>query len=225
MQAREPSWSASLSADCRLNQTFLAATFGFSVAALATLVVLGVLFDWHRGTLTSLSYGLCLLCCSFCSWFYNLVQRLWPHLPRRRQVMRLLDHGAIFLLIAGTYTPFAASGFRGPFGLDLLAWVWALAVFGIILKLVLRGRYDRFFIALYLALGWLFLCDLMQIIERNPPAAMIFLLIGGIAFTIGAAVFWRGLGRWTDAVWHGCVLTGVLAHFAGVLVLIFVAAA
>ncbi|MDY0884781.1 hemolysin III family protein [Dongia soli] len=226
MQARRlTDGTASLSADRRLNQAFLTATFGFSVSALAALTALGVLFDWHRGTLTGLAYGICLLCCSFCSWYYNVVQRMTPHLMRRRQIMRLLDHAAIFLLIAGTYTPFVASGFHGPFGIGLLEWVWALAVAGIILKMILRERYDRAFIPIYLALGWLFLFDLVSIIDRSPFTALVFLVLGGIAYTGGAAIFWRGVGRWTDAVWHGCVLIGVLTHFAGVLTLIFVAAA
>ena len=217
--------AALLSADRRLNYLFLTATFCFSVSALVALTVLGVLFDWHRGTLTALAYGLCLLCCSFCSWYYNVVQRMTPHLIRRRQIMRLLDHGAIFLLIAGTYTPFVAPGFHGPFGIGLLEWIWALAAAGIVLKLAARGRYDRAFIVLYLALGWLFLYDLAPIIDRSPLAALVMLLFGGMAYTVGAAVFWRGIGCWTEAVWHGCVLTGVLAHFAAVLTLIFVATA
>ncbi len=137
---------------------------------------------------------------------------------RRRGVLRYLDHAAIFLLIAGTYTPFAL-GFHGPFGVGLLQWVWGLALVGILLKLLLFGSYDRVFVAIYLAIGWLFVTALNQFLTTVTLPALVFLAIGGVAYTVGAVIYARDIGRWTAAVWHGCVLAGSLTHFIAVVVL------
>jgi hemolysin III len=136
-----------------------------------------------------------------------------------RPLLRQLDHCAIFLLIAGTYTPFVVSGVRGPLGLSLLGWVWGLALFGIAIKLLTRGRHDKLFVALYLALGWLFVSAFGRFVEINSLESLILLAAGGLAYTIGAVVFFRGIGPWTDAVWHGCVFVGSLSHFLAVVAL------
>jgi len=161
----------------------------------------------------SLVFGVCLLLCSCCSYSYNLLETRW------RPMLRLLDHGAIFLLIAGTYTPFVVTGIAGPFGLGLLEWVWGLALGGIAMKLILRERWDRLFVPLYLALGWLFLSALQSFVALNSAPSLVLLLIGGAAYTVGAAIYFRGIGPWTDAVWHGCVFVGSLSHLLAVIAL------
>src|SRR5471032_2398967 len=152
----------------RVDRAILTATLAFSGGALIGLVVLA--FASH-GTAASLIYGICLVLCSLFSYLYNMLET-----ARRRGVLRYLDHAAIFLLIAGTYTPFAI-GFRGPFGFALLEWVWGLAIVGIVLKLLLFGRYDRVFVGIYLAIGWLFVSALNQFLALITPSALIFLTI------------------------------------------------
>jgi hemolysin III len=206
--------SLALGAARRVDRAILTATLAFSGGALVGLVVLAFTTRASHGTGASLIYGVCLVLCSLCSYLYNMLET-----ARRRGLLRYLDHACIFLLIAGTYTPFAA-GFRGPFGFALLDWVWGLAIVGIVLKLLLFGSYDRVFVAIYLAIGWLFVSALNQFLSLITPSSLIFLTIGGVAYTVGAIIYARDIGRWTAAIWHGCVLTGSLTHFIAVILLL-----
>mgnify|MGYP001346270030 CR=1 FL=1 len=195
----------------RVNRAVLTATLAFGGWALLALALLTL---WaRRGSVAaSLVYGVSLVACALCSFLYNMLER-----TRRRALLRWLDHAAIFLLIAGTYTPFAAAGLHGPFGGSLLAWVWALAGTGMALKLVLPRAHDRAFIAVYLALGWIFLWAADEVIRTIPALPLLLLAAGGLAYTVGAIIFARDIGRWTDPVWHSCVLAGIVAHFLAVV--------
>ena len=197
-----------------VDRAILTAKLAFSGGALIGLIALAFASTADHGTGASLIYGVCLVLCSLCSYLYNMLET-----ARRRGLLRYLDHAAIFLLIAGTYTPFAA-GFQGPFGFALLEWVWGLAIVGIVLKLLLFGSYDRLFVGIYLAIGWLFVSALNQFLATITPSSLVFLTIGGVAYTVGALIYARDIGRWTAAVWHGCVLTGSLTHFIAVVLLL-----
>ncbi len=197
-----------------VDRAILTATLAFSGGALIGLVALAFASTASHGTGASLIYGVCLVLCSLCSYLYNMLET-----ARRRGLLRYFDHAAIFLLIAGTYTPFAA-GFQGPFGFALLEWVWGLAIVGIVLKLLLFGSYDRLFVGIYLGIGWLFVSALNQFLATITPSSLVFLTIGGVAYTVGALIYARDIGRWTAAVWHGCVLTGSLTHFIAVVLLL-----
>lgn len=195
----------------RVNRAILTVTLACGAAGFVALVLLAL--RAHRaGAAASLVYGLSLLACALCSFLYNMLEQ-----ARRRALLRWLDHAAIFLLIAGTYTPFAAGGIDGPFGGSLLAWVWGLAGAGMALKLVLPKRYDRVFVAFYLALGWLFLSNGLDALRAVPALSLALLGAGGLAYTVGAVIFARDIGRWTDPVWHGCVLAGIVAHLGAVV--------
>jgi hemolysin III len=200
-----------LGASRRVNRAILTATVAFSGGALVALsALLLVLRDPRDVVVSSLVYGLCLILCSLSSYLYNMLET-----ATRRGLLRYLDHAAIFLLIAGTYTPFAA-GVRGPFGIGLLEWVWGLSLLGIALKLLLHGRYDQVFVGLYLAVGWLFVFAIDQILRVVAPSSLVFLALGGVAYTVGALIYARDIGRWTDPVWHACVLAGSFSHFIAV---------
>src|SRR5260370_20678105 len=181
----------------RVDRAILSETLALGGGAVAGLVVPASAIGDRGGAAASLIYGVCLVLCSLCSYLYNMLEA-----ARRRGFLRYLDHAASFLLIAGTYTPFAL-GFRGPFGFGLLEWVWGLAVVGIALKLLLFGSYDRVFVAIYLAIGWLFVTALNQFLTMVTLPALVFLAIGGVAYTAGAVIYARDIGRWTAAVWHG----------------------
>ena len=196
----------------RVDHAILAATAAFGGVALAGLAVLGFGFHEGRSAGASLVYGLSLAASAFCSFLYNTSGDGAP-----RAVLRYLDHAAIFLLIAGTYTPFAAAGIKGPLGGSLLGWVWGLALAGMVLKLALPRTFDRVFIGAYLALGWLFVSALGEVMRTIPMVSLWLLAAGGIAYTVGALIFAKDIGRWTDPVWHACVLAGIVAHFLAVL--------
>lgn len=198
----------------QVNRAVLTATLVFGALAFATLVILAFTSPERGFTAASLVYGSSLVACALCSFLYNMLET-----AKRRGLLRYLDHAAIFLLIAGTYTPFAATGLRGPFKGSLLAWVWALALAGMVAKLFLRQAHDRIAVGFYLALGWLFVTAGGQMLHSMPRLPLLFLALGGIAYTGGAVIYARDIGHWTDPVWHSCVLTGIVSHFAAVVAL------
>ncbi|TDQ83392.1 hemolysin III [Dongia mobilis] len=196
----------------QVNRALLTATLGLGVVALLSILQLAATPHATAGHLAAIVFAISLLICSLFSFLYNMYET-----SRFRPFLRYCDHGAIFLLIAGTYTPFVIQGVLGPFGIDLLVWVWALALVGIALKVVLRCRYDRAFVGLYLLLGWLFLFSIEPFVDLNPLVALVFLAVGGLAYTVGAVIYGRHIGNWTDPVWHGCVLAGSGSHYVAVL--------
>jgi hemolysin III len=136
---------------------------------------------------------------------------------RARTVLRALDHSAIFLLIAGTYTPFTLVSLRGPWGWSLFAVVWSLAVAGIALRLALRRRPTALFVSLYLAMGWCVVLALRPLVAAVPPGGIALLVAGGLAYSVGVVFYlWRSL-PYGHAIWHGFVLAGSAFHYAAVL--------
>ena len=136
---------------------------------------------------------------------------------RARHVFRVLDHSAIFLLIAGTYTPFALVPLRGPWGWTLLAIVWSLAVAGVAMKAVFGARWPVVSTMLYICMGWTVLIALKPLVEHVPPGGIAWLAAGGLAYTGGVAFFaWTRL-RYSHAVWHLFVLAGSVCHYIAVV--------
>lgn len=136
---------------------------------------------------------------------------------RAKHVFRLLDHGAIFLLIAGTYTPFTLGVLRGAWGWLLFGLVWSLALAGIILKLVAGFRHPRLSMGLYLLMGWVALIAIKPLWLRMAPAGLFWLFGGGIFYTAGAACLAARHIRFHHLAWHLAVLAGTACHFVAVL--------
>lgn len=130
---------------------------------------------------------------------------------------RLFDHTAIFLLIAGSYTPFALGVLRGPWGWSMLAAVWTLAIVGITLKIIERTRHSRISIVLYVLMGWLAVVATKPILELIPPQGILLILAGGIAYTGGLAFFAAHRIRYNHFIWHLFVIAGTTCHFFAVL--------
>jgi hemolysin III len=148
-----------------------------------------------------------------------LTSVLYHALPanRAKRVLRLLDHGAIFLLIAGTYTPFTLGILRGPWGWSLLGLVWSIALVGVVLKSTSGVRYPRLSLGLYLAMGWLIVIAIKPLWLLMPTAGILWLLAGGIAYTAGVAFYAADHRRYSHFVWHLFVLAGTACHFVAVL--------
>ena len=130
---------------------------------------------------------------------------------------RLFDHTAIFLLIAGTYTPFALGVLRGPWGWSMLAAVWTLAIVGITLKIIVRTRHSRISIVLYVLMGWLAVVATKPILELIPVPGILLILAGGIAYTGGLAFFAAHRIRYNHFIWHLFVIAGTGCHYFAVL--------
>ena len=140
----------------------------------------------------------------------------WPQ-TRGKSVLRTLDHSAIFLLIAGTYTPLTLGPLRGFWGSIMLALVWALAIFGVFLKTT-RGasRHPKLSMTLYLGTGWLALIAARPMTLAIPFPALVWLVAGGIAYTTGVLFFVNERVRYAHFVWHLFVLAGSGCHFAAI---------
>ena len=148
-----------------------------------------------------------------------LSSTLYHALPRNKakRVLRVLDHGAIFLLIAGTYTPFTLGVLRGAWGWTLFGLVWSLAVLGIVLKAVGGIRYPVLSTCLYLGMGWLILIAVRPLWLGVPLPGLLWLAAGGLAYTAGVAFFAAERVRFSHFVWHLFVLAGTTCHFFAVL--------
>jgi hemolysin III len=136
--------------------------------------------------------------------------------PAAKRVFRVLDHGSIYLLIAGTYTPFTLGALRGPWGWTLFGVVWGFAALGITLKSLHALWHPRLSSALYLGMGWLALAAARPFWQHVRPGGLLWLLAGGLAYSGGVA-FYASRRRYAHALWHLCVLTGTTCHFFAVL--------
>ncbi|MEO8193420.1 MAG: hemolysin III family protein [Gemmatimonadales bacterium] len=147
----------------------------------------------------------------------STVYHSFPRSPARR-VFRTIDHSAIYVLIAGSYTPFALGPLRGPLGWSLLAAVWVMAFLGIAMKWMRGFSKPLFTVAPYLAMGWLSILAIRPLIERVGPNGFLWLLAGGLCYT-GGVVFYATdhRVRYGHAVWHLFVLAGSTCHFFAVL--------
>lgn len=149
-----------------------------------------------------------------------LASTIYHGLPasRAKRVLRVIDHAAIYLLIAGTYTPFTLGALRGPWGWALLGTIWTLALLGIAAKCTLGFRFPRLSTMLYIGMGWLIVIALQPLATRVSPAGLAWLTAGGLCYT-GGVVFYATDTRirYGHALWHLFVIAGSTCHFLAVL--------
>jgi hemolysin III len=138
-------------------------------------------------------------------------------LSKGKRFFRVLDHSAIYLLIAGTYTPFALGPLRGPWGWTLLAIIWTLALIGIGSKVVVGFRLPHFSTGLYLVMGWLIVVAVKPLVENIPRAGLFWIAAGGLAYTGGVAFYAMKRVRYSHMIWHLFVAAGSVCHFIAVL--------
>ncbi|HEX7770930.1 MAG TPA: hemolysin III family protein [Pyrinomonadaceae bacterium] len=134
-----------------------------------------------------------------------------------KQLFRVFDHTAIFLLIAGSYTPFSLGVLHGPWGWSLLAIVWTLAIIGITLKIRKRTRHSRITIVLYVIMGWLAVVAVKPMVMLIPVPGILLIFAGGLAYTGGLAFFAAQRIRYNHFIWHLFVIAGTTCHFFAVL--------
>ncbi len=194
-----------------LNRLTHALGAAFSAAGLVLLVVFSVLHGdaWH--VVSTAIFGVTLVLLYTSSTLYHSFRS-----ERTRQVLQKFDHAAIFLLIAGTYTPFVLVTLRGPWGWSLFGVVWGLAIVGVTLKFWFAGRFRLSSTLIYLAMGWLVLVALKPLLAALPAGGFRLLVAGGLCYTGGAVFYlWKRL-PYHHAVWHLFVLAGSACHWAAV---------
>ena len=195
-----------------INSITHGAGLALSVAGLVVLVTLAALKGtvWH--IVGCSVYGTSLVLLYAASTLYHSI----PH-PRAKQILQLLDHSAIFLLIAGSYTPFTLVSLNGAWGWSLFGVVWGLAVLGIVLKWSAWRRYEWLALSLYLLMGWVVIFAFEPLVTAVDPGGLWLLLFRGIAYTGGIAFYlWETL-PFNHAVWHLFVIAGSTLHFFAVL--------
>lgn len=156
-------------------------------------------------------YGVCLISLFLASTVYHALYE-----SRHREIFKLIDHCAIYLLIAGTYTPFLLVAMRSNTGWWLFGTIWALATAGIIKKLLFRHRFPKLALASYLAMGWLIVVAAPQMASAIGSDGMAWLVAGGIAYSVGAIFYVADRIPLNHAVWHVFVLVGGICHFMAV---------
>ena len=186
-----------------------------AVAAIAGAVILMVM-TVRRGSVSQIVgsgvFATTMVLVYLTSTLYHSMTR-----EKAKRVFRVLDHSAIFLLIAGTYTPFTLGVLRGPWGWSLLAVVWGLAILGIVLTAISGIRYPTLSTAIYVAMGWLFVVGVKPLWTNMEPWGMVWLLAGGVAYTGGVAFFAADRIRYGHLVWHLFVIAGTTCHYIAVL--------
>jgi hemolysin III len=188
---------------------------GFVSASIGAPILL--LAAYQNGSISFLIGTIVFIGTALVLYLGSMLYHAWPH-TRVKSILQVLDHSAIFWLIAGTYTPFALGPLRGVWGWTMLGVVWALAVFGALVK-VTRGasRHRKLAMTLYLGMGWLALVFIRPLVLAVPPSVLLWLLAGGLAYTTGVLFFVNERLRYAHFVWHLFVLTGTGCHFAAVL--------
>ena len=182
---------------------------GLGVAALCLCLVKTYVHGDIWGNVSSWFFGISLIVLYSMSCIYH---GLKPNNAKR--VMRIFDHCTIFLLIAGTYTPFTMVALRGTVGWPLFAVVWGAAVIGIILNAIDMERFTTISMVCYLAMGWVIIFAFKPLCAAVPRAGIQLLVAGGIAYTLGAVVY--GIGsrvKYMHSIWHFFVLAGSILHF------------
>jgi hemolysin III len=195
----------------RLHILLHSAGFGAGLVAIPWLIYTAAASAYPARMVGAIVFGLSAMMMLATSTFYH---RSTESAPRAR--WRMLDHAAIYVLIAGTYTPFTIGVMRDPWGWILFAIVWAIALLGIIAKTTLGFRYPRLSTALYVLMGWAGIVAIKPMIEALSTATLAWIGAGGLLYMLGVPFYVWKSRRYTHAVWHLLVLGGVACHFMAV---------
>ena len=191
-------------------------------AAIAALIGMVILIIVGRGsldrTIALTIYGVSLVLLFAASAAYHMIKAR----PKVLEILRKLDHSAIYLLIAGTYTPFCTIMFDGFWKWGMLTIIWSLALIGIVVKIFIVNAPRWLNAGIYIVMGWLCIAAIGEMLRVLPPWALTWLVVGGVLYTLGAVVyitkilnFWPGKFGFHE-VWHIFVLLGALAHFIAI---------
>jgi len=184
-----------------------------AAVGMLVLVVLALLYGDGWRVLSFTVYGGCLVFLYLVSTLYHSARR-----PRLKRIYRVMDHTAVYLLIAGTYTPFLLVKMRDAVGLTLLAVVWGMALLGIAFKVLFIGRYEKWATLGYLLMGWMCLIAFRQMIVVMPIWGLVGIMLGGLFYTAGVIFYVGERIPYNHAIWHLFVMGGSLTHFTTILV-------
>ena len=184
-----------------------------SVIALVLLVTYAISDGtvWH--VISFSIYGASLVILYTASTLYHYVQE-----PNLRYKLNIFDHAAIYVLIAGSYTPFTMNVFEGAFSWIMFGIIWSIAIIGVTLKLFFTGKYGKISTVAYVLMGWTGIFGIQTLVESLPIEGVIWLLAGGLSYTIGAIIFGINKLQFNHAIFHVFVLLGSFCHFISVFI-------
>ncbi|MGO4552500.1 hemolysin III family protein [Lysobacter sp. 2RAF19] len=183
-----------------------------ALAGGAVLIALAAVHGDGWQLAAAIVFSISLLLLYSASTLYHAIQD-----PRAKPALKVFDHCAIYLLIAGTYTPFTLIGLRGEVGRNLFIAIWSLAAAGIAFKLFFTGRFKLLSTLVYVAMGWLVLLAIKPVWQALDAWTLGWLLAGGVAYTLGTVFYHRPSMRYSHAVWHLFVIAGSACHYIAVL--------
>lgn len=185
-----------------------------SIAALVLCIVSAAKGGSALAVVASCIYGASLIILYLMSCLYHALAR-----NRAKKVFRVFDHCSIFLLIAGTYTPFLLITLGGTKGIIMMVIMWALAILGIVFNSIDLEKYDKPSFILYLLMGWMIIFSIKDIWEKLPTPGFVLLLVGGIVYTVGAVIYAIGDDKikYLHSIWHFFVLGGSIFQFFTIL--------
>jgi hemolysin III len=186
-----------------------------ALAGLVILVVLAALKGTALHLIGFSVFGSAMLVLYVMSTLYHSITH-----ERAKLLFRKFDHMAIYLLIAGTYTPFCLTALQGWLGWTLLGIVWSCALAGVVLKIFFTGKREKLSTGLYIALGWMCVLAAKPLYDALPPVVLTFLVLGGVFYTAGTFFYLMDYKRYFHSIWHVFVLAGTVAHFFAVILLL-----
>lgn len=183
-----------------------------SIAALVILIVFAAMRGnvWHLVSFSIFGSTLVLL---------YLASTLYHSFTKKsvKNLFARFDHAAIFLLIAGTYTPFLLTALRGFFGWILFGIIWVIAIAGVVIRSIYLTKFRKLMVGLYLAMGWMFVLAIGPMMRNLPTISIIFLFLGGALYSLGVVFYaWRNL-KYGHGIWHLFVIAGSIMHFFSVI--------
>jgi hemolysin III len=193
-----------------------ALTHGVGAAAAlaggAVLIALAALHGDGWQLTAAIVFGICLLLLYVASTLYHAISH-----PVAKTRLKVFDHCAIYLLIAGTYTPFTLIGLRGTLGWSLFAAIWTLALAGVVFKLFFTGRFKLLSTAIYVAMGWLVIVAIKPVMAALDEWTLGWLIAGGLFYTLGTVFYHRESIRYSHAIWHLFCIAGSVCHYVAVM--------
>ena len=205
--------ASSVSEYCDIEERANAITHGLGVVlgVVGLILLLIRAFDYQADMLTVASmaiYGSSIILLFLASTLYHSITT-----EKTKRLLKTLDHCAIYLLIAGSYTPFLLVGLRTPLAMGLMAVIWGIALVGIIMKIAFVYRFKRLSLFIYLAMGWLSLVVVYQLAMNIEMGGLVLLALGGVIYSLGVIFYVAKRIPYNHAIWHLFVLAGCACHF------------
>ena len=183
-----------------------------SIAALVLLIIFAAIYSDGYGLASALVYGISLILLYTMSMVYHIVQN-----KTAKKVLRIFDHCSIFILIAGTYTPYLLVSMRGTLGWTIFGIIWGVTVIGILMNAISLEKFRVLSLICYVLMGWGIILSIKPLAQNLPLTGLILLLVGGLVYTVGVVFYVLKKYRYMHSVWHLFVLAGSIFHYFSIL--------